>query len=960
MSTRPRAHRAPRRSVAILLAALLTLLSFVPALGQAASETPALAADGPADGMLLVIQPSPGGVPPNSLQRIYPDETGLATVAFDEPLDIRRALLSPDGSEIAMYVITSGNVGRIYISSADGKRLDMLPVDATHMGLEDWHPGGEELLVWHFTGGQYDLKRLDRSGGLTALTNTPGINERNGRWAPDGARFSFTAPGLNGQDDVFVQAVGSTAVNITNSPESEGAAEWSPAGNRLLYARAGNLIVSDVSGANPRLLSPRAALLSYGWSPGEVIYASDVDGAVSTAPDDGSALTGLLDLETNAWVSDWGAAWTAPLRVLPDRISLSVERGAPDPAPITVLVNSEDFVTPWTASSGASWLTVTPVSGQTSGEIAVSLKTSNLQSGLYAAPITFLPGPKTLNVTLAVNEPGTGGNLTVAPGQLTFYATQGESNPPPLTLSVSSIGSVVNWVASESADWLSINPVGGSTPDTVTVAVNTSGLAPGHHETVIGFEPGGIQVPVNLELYASSGQAGLQLVPTILNFDVYDGQPPAQQLTIQHPGGDSVAWTAVASANWLRLSSYSGTTPAVVDVTVDPTGLPAGTYTATITTGQATATVNLTVHSGAPPSGDLIVTPGTLQFAAIDGGGEPGVNDVLISSASGQPVNWTATASEPWLILSATSGTTPATLKARADVTGLSPGTHRATLTIGDQTIPAVLHLIEGATPSPEFYVEWSRQDLPVDVGAVNRTWLWGPGPKGTTTEPYAEAPGGRRVVQYYDKSRMEVTYPDADPDGEGWYVTNGLLAYELITGQLQLGDNLFLEGTPAYIPIAGDHDDTTGPRYATFSGLLDAAPLPDGSVVTQVVDADGNVTSDSRLAAYGVTVGAPDPTTGHTVASVFNDYLRSEGLIWDGVEFTQGPLFEPWFFATGLPVTEPYWARVKLRGVVQDVLVQCFERRCLTYAPSNPEGWRVEQGNVGMHYFRWRYERPD
>jgi hypothetical protein len=37
-------------------------------------------------------------------------------------------------------------------------------------------------------------------------------------------------------------------------------------------------------------------------------------------------------------------------------------------------------------------------------------------------------------------------------------------------------------------------------------------------------------------------------------------------------------------------------------------------------------------------------------------------------------------------------------------------------------------------------------------------------------------------------------------------------------------------------------------------------------------------------------------------------------------------------------------------------VLLQCFERRCLTYTPDNPEGWKVEAGNVGQHYYQWRY----
>src|SRR5205085_2066083 len=68
------------------------------------------------------------------------------------------------------------------------------------------------------------------------------------------------------------------------------------------------------------------------------------------------------------------------------------------------------------------------------------------------------------------------------------------------------------------------------------------------------------------------------------------------------------------------------------------------------------------------------------------------------------------------------------------------------------------------------------------------------------------------------------------------------------------------------------------------------------------------------------------------------------------------GPLFEPWFYATGYPVTEPFWAAVKVAGITRDVLMQCFERRCLTYTPGNAQGWEVEMGNVGLHYYQWRY----
>jgi hypothetical protein len=37
-------------------------------------------------------------------------------------------------------------------------------------------------------------------------------------------------------------------------------------------------------------------------------------------------------------------------------------------------------------------------------------------------------------------------------------------------------------------------------------------------------------------------------------------------------------------------------------------------------------------------------------------------------------------------------------------------------------------------------------------------------------------------------------------------------------------------------------------------------------------------------------------------------------------------------------------------------VMVQPFERRVLSYTPTNPALFRVERGNIGQHYYRWRY----
>jgi hypothetical protein len=148
----------------------------------------------------------------------------------------------------------------------------------------------------------------------------------------------------------------------------------------------------------------------------------------------------------------------------------------------------------------------------------------------------------------------------------------------------------------------------------------------------------------------------------------------------------------------------------------------------------------------------------------------------------------------------------------------------------------------------PAIEATWARTDKPVIDGIIARTWMWGPGPfTCAMQESYVEAPGGMRLVQYYDKSRMEITNPGGDQNSI-WYVTNGLLVVELITGDRQMGHNDFDSYSPANVNVAGDADDPDGPTYMTFGGVLDAAPLPVGSTITQTINRAGVVSNDPSL----------------------------------------------------------------------------------------------------------------
>ncbi|CAN5558816.1 hypothetical protein BH23CHL2_BH23CHL2_28170 [soil metagenome] len=272
-----------------------------------------------------------------------------------------------------------------------------------------------------------------------------------------------------------------------------------------------------------------------------------------------------------------------------------------------------------------------------------------------------------------------------------------------------------------------------------------------------------------------------------------------------------------------------------------------------------------------------------------------------------------------------------------------------------------VLNSARAVAPSNEYFQRtWERTDKPIIDGIVSRSWNWGPeGISNEVTEPYMESPDGVRQVQYFDKSRMEINDPNGDP-ASIWYVTNGLLVVELMTGRMQIGDNAFQDRFPAAVPVAGDPNDPNGVTYAVFADFRETSPMAANTVYTQRLHPDGTVTSEATMAAYDVSASFLDDVTNHRIAGPFWEYMNSSGPVYVDGELIDDLLFPNAFYSTGRPITEFYWVRSQVGGTERDVGIQCFERRCLTYTPGNSEGFVIEDGNVGLHYFIWRYETPD
>lgn len=264
-----------------------------------------------------------------------------------------------------------------------------------------------------------------------------------------------------------------------------------------------------------------------------------------------------------------------------------------------------------------------------------------------------------------------------------------------------------------------------------------------------------------------------------------------------------------------------------------------------------------------------------------------------------------------------------------------------------------------GQAATAGFARTWARTDQPVADLQTSRTWMWGPAPASSAIwEHYFEAPNGRRLVQYYDKSRMERNDYQPQPSESDWRVTNGRLAWELITGHVQVGDADIEARQPADVEIAGDPGSAISPTYASLRLLLNEPAADEGELLSLRLRRDGSVEADPSLAAHGVTAArrVTIDQIDHAIAAPFWNFLNATGPVFEDGRFDGAALFSNAFYATGYPITEAYWANVTLKGEQRDVLLQCFERRCLTWTPGNPAGWEVETGNVGLHYFNWRY----
>jgi len=409
------------------------------------------------------------------------------------------------------------------------------------------------------------------------------------------------------------------------------------------------------------------------------------------------------------------AAATKPtLTASPASLSFSYPSGGTAPAAQSVSVSSSGSAISYTVSTSATWLTATPASGSTTGSVSVSVSPASLAAGTYTGSVTLTSSgasnsPKTIPVTLTVTAASLP-TLTAAPASLSFTYQTGGTTPAAQAVAVTSSGNAVSYTTATSATWLSATPASGSTPGSVSVSVNPTGLAAGSYSGSVTITSSGASnspkmVPVTLTV-TSTSLPTLTASPASLSFTYQSGgaTPAAKIANLSSSSSGSLSYTAAASAAWLTLTPASGNTPGSLSIGVNPTGLTTGTYNGTVTvtaSGASNSPLKIAVTlavTGASTGASLNLTPGNLTFNYASGSTASGSQNIAIAS-TGSALNFTAAATGgAWLTISPASGSTPATVKVSANPTGLAAGTYNGMITItasgaanNPQTVPVKL-----------------------------------------------------------------------------------------------------------------------------------------------------------------------------------------------------------------------------------------------------------------------------
>lgn len=217
----------------------------------------------------------------------------------------------------------------------------------------------------------------------------------------------------------------------------------------------------------------------------------------------------------------------------------------------------------------------------------------------------------------------------------------------------------------------------------------------------VGSDNGELRVPMDVaingtKLYITNSENrrievfnvfdpnGLSISRDSLDFTVFaNTSSNIETVTVDSQvAGNVVPWIATTSDPFIHISQSSGSTPSIIGVNVNSTGLSSGNYSGEIvfTSLSNGSTYKLNINVTVIET-RLVVYPKEINLDHQIGGNLPHAS-ALISSEGGD-VQWSASSNVSWISLSS-SGITPSSLSIliNSDANSLPEGTHIGVITV--------------------------------------------------------------------------------------------------------------------------------------------------------------------------------------------------------------------------------------------------------------------------------------
>jgi Viral BACON domain len=514
---------------------------------------------------------------------------------------------------------------------------------------------------------------------------------------------------LTGPASVASGSVNSYTLSVTSSVAGNGGLDVAATAGTFTAGTGTQVLNGELVHSSPS--STRS--WTFSWTAPTVTAATTVT-MYAAAIDSFSGGTGTIKQA----ITVTAAATNPTLTATPASLSFSYQSGGTVPAAQSVALSSSGSAISYTVSTSATWLTATPASGTTPGNVSVSVAPQSLAAGTYTGSVTLTSSgasnsPKTIPITLTVTATSQP-TLAATPSTLSFNYTSGGATPAAQTVGLTSSSGTLSYTAASSAAWLTVTPASGSTPGSLSVGINPTGLSAGTYSgavtvTAAGASNSPLKITVSLTVSSTSTNPSLNLTPGNLTFTYPSGSTTGgtQNISVASTGS-ALSFTAAASGgSWLTISPSSGSTTATVKVRANPTGLATGTYNGTITitaSGAANSpqTVPVKLVIGSSGSGRLhIWPPRAVSFDYQSGQSDPAPKTIRVLSTAA-PISFTASAlGGTWVSVTPSGGTTPGSLSISANPTGLASGTYTATIKIAAPgstglSVPVVLRVVSG------------------------------------------------------------------------------------------------------------------------------------------------------------------------------------------------------------------------------------------------------------------------